>query len=99
MDAQIFFQDLLAVVNLLQPLACCRDRAIIAAKIDKRLFAFKDSSRSSLVPVGPVSSNIGAMAAPGQTHFQRAGGVTARLRPNRRKPFQTGVRLSFALAI
>ena len=81
MNTQIFFQNLSAAVNFLQSLACCRARAIIAAKIDKRLFAFKDSSRSSLVPVWPVSSKIGAIAAPGQTHLHCAGGVTARLSP------------------
>jgi hypothetical protein len=77
---------------------CFRARAIIAAKIDKRLFAFEDGGRSDFVRLRAVGCDIRTIAAPRQADFHRARGITLRLRPEQSQAFQPSMGGCFAPA-
>ncbi len=63
MYAQMFFENLPAPLHFLEALAGCGCAAIVSPKIDKRLFALKYGRRSESCRPGPISSEIGAVAA------------------------------------
>src|SRR5437764_13506112 len=98
MDAQISLEHFAALMNFFQTSERGRGATVIAAKIDKRLFAFENRGRADLFSVRPIRGDIGAVTAARQTDFERARGAAALLRKNQREPLQTGMALGFTAA-
>src|ERR1051325_4839026 len=95
-DAEVAFQQLLARIKFFQSLANHFARAVVTAKIDKRLFAFEHGSASGAVWLRSVGRDIDAIAAARQAHLECASGVALRLRPNQRETFKTAMSFRFA---
>jgi hypothetical protein len=81
------FENLPAPLHFLEAPAGCDGAAIVSPKIDKRLFALKYGRRSEFSRPGPISSQIGAVAASRQSDFESARGIIVCLCPKKCETF------------
>src|SRR5215813_7206885 len=96
MCVEALFKKLAALANCFESLARSIALAIISPQIAERLFTFKDCCGTNSLRRQSIRCDVGAIPAPGKTHFRCARGITLGLRPQKCQPFQPGVSLGFA---
>src|SRR4029078_195342 len=81
MRTQARFENLATVADRFESLARGLAATIVSPQIAKRLFVLEHRRRSNLLLKGTIAGHVGAISAPGQSYFHRAGGKPVRLRP------------------
>jgi len=98
MRAELRFENLTAITDRFQSTPRGLGVTVVSSQIAQRLFTFEHCRRSNLFWNTPIAGHIGAISAPGQSHFHRTRGKSVRLCPNKREPLKSGVLCRFAVA-
>jgi hypothetical protein len=98
MHAEMFLEHLAASADGSKTFARRGCLAIIPAQIGPRLLALENRGDGPLSGARAIGSNIRAVAALGQTDFRGAGGIAVGLRPQKREPLESEMRLRFRAA-
>jgi len=98
MRAQPRFENLTAIKDRFQSPPRGLGVTVVSSQIAQRLFTFEHCRRPNLLGDFPIARHIGAISAPRQSHFHRAGGKSVRLRPNKGELLKPCVLRRFAVA-
>src|SRR3954451_10056581 len=92
-DPKMLFENLTPPTERAKPFEGGRCRAIIAAQIRQRLFAFEDCRHGLFSISRSICGDVRAIPALRQTDFGGARLVSIRLRPKQRESLQANMRL------
>ena len=88
MHSQIVFEDLTTLAKRVEEFASALAVAIILSQIAKRLLAFENRGRSTLSSISAIRCYVSEIATFRQPNFERTGGITLCLRPQKSQPLQ-----------